>query len=247
FLMLARGNIRVILLGALLSIIAALLPAFYMAWHLGDGDTMAGLQTLREDIESSQKVHREDSIETPASSWTRVDALILVAKWNDSIPDDLTHLAVMAVLLAPICGVLIWCRQTGRDDGASVSGPVGTLVITASIVTLYHQSYDCLLLAAAATAILFANRNAWCSVPRYQRRIAFGLMLLPSVNLLSTQIVLNRIGIDATTFRFMTSINAITLVLLLLQLLWICCRYLPKITEPTDGPGTATKGTLKSV
>ena len=156
FLMLARGNGKALVRGAVLSIVAAALPMAWMAYHEGSGDVMAGMEIIRQDIAGAQELHRSQVDESPLYSWTRVDLLAIVAKWTGDDPQELTHLGVMGVILAPVMWVLFQLKKRDLDDG--LVGVAGALILTTILVSVYHQSYDAVLLIAPLAGICWAGR-----------------------------------------------------------------------------------------
>ena len=101
--------------------------------------------------------------ETPVASWTRLDLLAVVAKWIGSDPGQLTHMLVMAALLVAPVVALVLRRKQKLDDG--LGGLTGALILSAMLVSLYHQSYDALLLLAPLTGLVVARLEVWRSLP----------------------------------------------------------------------------------
>ena len=174
---------------------------------------------LREDIASTQEIHRAEPGESPVESWTRIDALAVVAKWTRKDPKELTHLIVMAAILLPALVILHLRRRRSLDDG--LTGITGALILTSSIVSIYHQSYDALLLVAPIAGLAACKQGVWREMNPWGRVIVAGLMLTPLCNYLSTHMVLDRLGLEAMNARVLTSINGVSLAALLLVFLWI--------------------------
>jgi hypothetical protein len=223
FLMLFRGNVKAVIWGAVFTIVAAGLPMLWLAYNEGGGDVAAGLETLRAQIEQTQEIHRAQKDESPVYSWTRIDVLAIVAKWFGSDPRELLHLIVMGFILAPVLWLLNKRRRLGIDDG--LLGMTGALILTTMLVSIYHQSYDGLLLIGPLAGIFFGvQAKTWRGKPAWVRWAAAGLMLAPLYNYLSTRVVLGILGWgleagDFTGARIFTSINGVALAILLV-LLW---------------------------
>lgn len=212
-LLLARGNWRALIYGATLSILFAAVGFGWLAYHQGNGDLLAGMQEIRQQITVTQDIHRGETDESPIHSWTRIDLLAVVAKWAKQDPADLTHLVVMLGLILPPCVVLWWRRRRGIDDG--LAGLTGAIVVTAMLVSLYHQSYDALLVAAALTGIAVAPLDAWRSLSSRQRWLLWLLLATPAFNYLSTRMVLARLPVGDTATQLLTSVNGVTLAVAL--------------------------------
>lgn len=227
FLMLARGNVKAVVLGAVITIVSAGLPSIWLAYHEGGGDIGAGLQTLRDHIEQTQEIHRAQRDESPVYSWTRIDLLAIVAKWMGSDPREVMHLVVMGFILAPIMWLLDRRRRLSIDDG--LLGMTGALILTTMLVSIYHQSYDALVLIAPLAGIFFGVQSkTWQDKPGWVRWATAALMLAPLFNYLSTRVVLGSLGWgleseQLTGARIFTSINGVSLAILLV-LLWCFAR-----------------------
>lgn len=223
FLLLFRGNVKAVVWGAVFTIIAAGVPMLWLAYNEGGGDIGAGVETLRAQIEQTQEIHRAQKDESPVYSWTRIDLLAIVAKWMGSDPREVLHLIVMGFILTPVLWLLDKRRRLDVDDG--LLGMTGALILTTTLVSIYHQSYDGLLLIAPLAGIFFGvQAQTWRGKPVWVRWAAAALMLAPLCNYLSTRVVLGTLGWgledgNFTGARVFTSINGVALAILLV-LLW---------------------------
>lgn len=213
-LMLARGNYRAVVAGGVLSVTFAAAGFGWLAYHEGEGNIGRGVAELREQIHVTQQIHRSQADESPVFSWTRLDLFAIVAKWTGSDPGDGAHLAAMGALLILPCMVLAWRRRWGMDDG--IAGLSGTVLLTATLVSLYHQSYDALLLTAPIAGAAFGQQRSWRDVGLAWRWTMATLMLIPAFNYVSTQMFLSRVDVGPQTHRLLTSINGLVLTVALL-------------------------------
>ena len=222
FLLLARGNVKAVLGGAVITIVAAGIPTLWLAYNEGGGDIVAGLETLQQQIEQTQEIHRSHKSESPVHSWTRIDLLAIVAKWTGNDPQELTHLVVMGFILAPVLWLLDKRRRWGVDDG--LLGMTGALILTTTLVSVYHQSYDVsLLMAPLAGIVCGVPSKTWYGKFSWARWSAAALMLVPLYNYLSTRAALEAFGwgLEGEAVmgaRVFTSISGIALVVLLVLL-----------------------------
>ena len=221
-LMLARGNVKPLVLGAALSIVAAVVPFAWLAYNAGEGDLPAGFGVLLEQITATQQTHMNMPDETPVLSWTRLDLLAVVAKWQGSDPSQLILLLVMLLILLVPIGLLIKRRRSTLDDG--LAGMTGTLILTAMLVSIYHQSYDSMLVFAPLCGLLVGKLDCWQSISSMQRRLLVLLMLVPACNFFSTRMALRGFDFESTFVRFATSINGISLAMLLAALCYLAWR-----------------------
>ncbi len=223
-LMLARGNIKALVVGAIMSIIAAAIPLGWLAWNQGSGNIGAGLAEIRQQISAAQAVHHGEPNELPVLSWTRIDILAIVAKWTEQDPSDEVHLIVMLVLLAIPIGLLFRRRKIQLDD--SVAGLTGALVLTSMIVALYRQSYDCLILAPLIIGLVAGILPAWKSLGLIRRWILAAMLLFPAYNYLSTHMILDKLKLDPFIERLLTSMNAVVMVIALIWIVSIASHQL---------------------
>lgn len=222
FLMLARGNWRAIGIGAIFSIAAAAISLGGLAYQEGNGDLRRGTTKLVDQISRTQEIHRGMEDESPIHSWTRLDLFAVVSKWTGNEPGDWPHLlAMFAVLAIPMA--ILWKRRRcldaeRRDDG--IAGVTGGLIMTTMLVSLYHQSYDALLLAAPIVGAIGGRKTAWQAVPPFSRWTLIALMGWPLMNYFSTRSFLSRWELSETVVMTITSLNAVSLTLALILLCW---------------------------
>lgn len=205
-LLLASGNWRTVIRGGLIS---GLLAAVTLGWLLGD----SSWEQFRDEIAQAQETHRADPNEIPATNWTRVDLLAIVAKWLRWEPNDWAHIFWMFPLIAPPCVALWASRRTGEEG---LAGPAGLLASLALVSTLYHHYYDLLVIVPAVLAMLLAATPEWWRVPAGQRicaAIAAGAVLF---NYLSAQFILQKLNPSQLVVDIVTSLNGVVLFGLLI-------------------------------
>ncbi|WP_197204110.1 glycosyltransferase family 87 protein [Crateriforma conspicua] len=217
FLLLARGNRKSLIYGAAISVVMAVLPLLWLASHQGDGDIASRFQILLDQIAETQATHRGQVDESPFFSWTRLDLLAVIAKWGNLNPGDATHLGVMGLLLAGPMWVLHRRRKSGIDDG--LGGLTGALILVTSLVSVYHQSYDALLLVLPATAVIAALRRPWSLMSPTTRGFLLALMFIPLFNVLSTRWFLMKFdGFSGPAFGVVTGVSGVGLTVLMVAL-----------------------------
>lgn len=232
-LMLARGNIKSIVLGGSLSI---LLAAFSFAWIMPEG----GPKELLDQISMTQEIHHADENERPVNTWIRLDVGAVLAKWLAYDPNDIQYLAIMLVILLPVAWLLhAYHRQFPEDSGSVVTLSGGVLLLT-TIVSIYHHVYDSLLMFGLAAALIWGTRITPGSLPHnshetqkneYIRdkclRIVLALgLFFPSLNYASSQQFIKRFEIEGNSYQWITSINAIALLAVWLALVAILAWHL---------------------
>lgn len=218
FLMLARGNWRAIFIGAAISIAAAIASMGWLAYHEGSGDVGLGVSILMEQIAQTQEVHRGMEDESPVFSWTRLDLFAIIAKWSGSDPGDLPHLLAMFLILGLPMWILWKRRRGGIDDG--ITGGTGALMMTAMLVSLYHQSYDALLLVPPIVGLVCGSSAQWQNTRPLFRWSLILLLACPLLNYLSTRMFLLRLDLSETSTKLLTSLNGVSLTIALVMLCW---------------------------
>lgn len=219
FLMLARGNVKAIVIGAVFSIIAAGVPVLWLAWNEADGDVGRGITVLIEQISETQEIHRSEQGELPVNTWTRIDLLAVIAKWTGANPAESMHLVVMALVLVPAMWVLHRRRERAMDDG--LTGLTGAIILTAVLVSLYRQSYDALLIAAPLAGLMICGQSIWQERTRGGRVFLGVMMIAPLYSYFSSRLILGWLDVSPLGERLLTSISGINLAVLLVLFLWL--------------------------
>ncbi|MCC9600483.1 glycosyltransferase 87 family protein [Stieleria sp. JC731] len=227
FLLLARGNFKALLIGASISILIAGLPFGYLAYQesirgTGQPDFAWGIGKLISDIEVTQQVHMNMPDESPVLSWTRLDLLAAASKWTGTEPSQLIHLLVMFVMLS--VPMVLLAVQAAKRKNSGLGGSAGALITLAMLSSLYHQSYDALLLMAPIAASFAGRTEFWKSIPPLARWSCCLLMLIPLFNLLSTRSLLLKLNLGQAGYAAATSLNGFAIAIALL----IVCFHTPR-------------------
>ena len=235
-LMACRGHWRATLIGGFLATVCFVGG---MAW-ISDHRSMADvIQTMN----SAQSSHHGFHNIWPSNTWTRVDLLSVIAKWNLWRPDDGAHLAVMlAVLLLPgaLIGWVTWqTNREGRDTSLALDvdgghGMVGLTCMLAMLVSIYHHSYDTVILVVPLAGMMLSRFSPWREVPLGHRAVLGVLIGVPFFNYLSAKSVIDRLGLDGIVFEIVTSINGVCLTAALLYSCWLLLRQGIDSRCPTD-------------
>jgi hypothetical protein len=247
-LLLSRGHWRALVIGASIAIAMAVAS---FAWIMPSG----GIEELIVQIQQTQEIHRLDEIERPSNNWTRVDLLAVLAKWLRSDPTVGVYLLCMLLLLAPVCALTAYRRwsagelaqwppssfagrraaETGVSLEDSAIGLQGGLLLLTSLICVYHQVYDSLLMVGVVASLCFYPGHVWLDLGRSWRRVVCLCLLFPSVNYLSSQKVLQALAIEGTAFQLVTSLNALTLLAA-----WCIMLYASAVSISATRRGRAT-------
>ncbi len=179
-----------------------------------------------EGIRAGQQAFHDDPTEAPINTWTRIDVAGMVAKVMNRIPGTGEYLLTMVPLLIVPC-IALWHVSRLEIESTRTEGAAGlsSLILSLSLlVTIYHHTYDCLVLSVAIVALLpGAGRLAgW---KRQESLIIAALLLVPMLNYLSTHAARNKLGFEQTdmVWQAITMINGVCLTIaLLLSIFWGC-------------------------
>ncbi|MEM6979845.1 MAG: hypothetical protein AAF539_09245, partial [Planctomycetota bacterium] len=216
-------------------------------------DLIRGTSVLADQIVQTQAVHRSMEDESPVFSWTRLDLFAIIAKWRGEDPGDLPHLLTMFAFL-PVPMWILWRRrhrdlgsarldaihdvnpkETGISDG-NLGGLSGAVLLTTVLVSLYHQSYDSLLLTVPIAALIAGRISDWRDRPWWVRFGLAGLLAFPAMNYLSTRLFLLRFDVATHWVKVFTSLNGVVLAI---GLVILCMMSWPRIK--TNSPALETE------
>jgi len=211
-LMLARRDFKAVVIGVGLTSVLALGCFAWLASH-------SDFASVIEGIRSGQQAFHDDPTEEPINTWTRIDAAGMVAKVMHRVPGTAEYLGVMMVLLTIPCAVL-W-RLTGRENGDCEQGAAGLsalIVVLALLVTIYHHSYDCLIVVVSLVALLLNSKRLFPDWSRLVAIVVGILLLVPLLNYVSTRSARNAMGFEQADWiwQLITMGNGIGLAIALL-------------------------------
>ena len=168
---------------------------------------------LIHEFQQTQQVHHADATEFPVNSWTRVDLLGLYAKWTDWVPGDRDYLVAMAGLLI-LPGISLWFASR-RESNAGVTGLSGWIATLAILLTMYHHSYDCLLVVLPWFGLTFFGRQTVPELSAVARWCVVALVAVPAGNYLSTRFFKHLMGWESgdLIWQVITTTNGICLTL----------------------------------
>lgn len=216
-LLLFRKNFKAALYGTALSIAVAVAGLFWLA-------TDSSVVEVVDSVLVGQAAFDDDPTEFPVNTWTRVDVMGMIAKAVDWIPDKKVYLGCMVLLLLPP-GIVIW-RVADSERNSGAMGLSALISMLALLVTIYHHSYDCLLIIPATLAMLLFGRTTMMELHTPARRIVVALLLVPSLNYFSTLTFRGRMELDqyGVVWQSITMINGICLTAGLLVLMYYAVR-----------------------
>ena len=221
-LMFARRDFKATISGVLLSAVFTIGCFAWLATHSDFGSVIDG-------IKSGQEAFYDDPTEEPVNTWTRIDVAGMVAKTMHRNPGTMEYLAVMMVLIVVPC-LALWRYSKQEIENADLDSGAGGLTaliaVLAMLVTIYHHSYDCLIVAVAMVALLLQGPRLLKTVPRFVSICIGFLLAIPMLNYSSTRTIRDRFefeNVDAA-WQVITMVNGICLTLALLVAIWFALK-----------------------
>jgi len=216
-LMAARGDFAALWRGALLAGLGGAAGMFWLT-----GFTPDGVKRFVDDVRGGQAQHMSEELESPIISWVRIDLASVLAKVSGEEPSAIMQVGLMIpLLLVPVW--VLW-RHRHQFSSAGATDVSGGLIVTASLVAIYHNSYDSLLLIAPLVGLLGAGSQGrgWPQSRLWRRfdGVTVILLAVPLFNFFSTLTFLRRASVDAVVYQVLTSSNGVAILLGGLLILW---------------------------
>ena len=211
-LMLFRRDFRAVVHGVLFCGIGAGAGIMWLASFSSLADVVSGFQQGQEALYA-------DPTEIPFNTWTRVDLAGMAAKLVRANPEDSLYLIVMFVLLC-IPGTILWRKLSG-NDAHGATGASGMIICLSILLSIYHQSYDCLIVAVPWVGFtLFGDIVAAEISPRVRAWVVV-FTAVPAANYLSTLTARNILKLDPSgwIWQSITLISGVCLLAALVALL----------------------------
>jgi hypothetical protein len=162
-----------------------------------------------------------------ASSLIRIDATGLLGRFMEKPPGIEGALLGVAIVLAT--GVVLWRRAATENDAPRpVSDGLACLAI---LLCVYHQSYDALLLALPATAVAMPARGRWPAAWRL-RWLMLALLLLPGVNYLATDTLVDRLAPAPWAWLLIATANGAAILAAFILWMGLALRRAPPGSAP---------------
>ena len=204
-MMLARRDYRAAFWGLGIGC-AITIPLFgYFIWL--EGSVNGFLSSLGE----ASSVFDAHEGRNPRTSFSRIDAFQLWGKLtNRTLPSGVEY--GFALLVVGFTSVLLFLNGKEKEDRTCNQVDLSTCVIlTTMIVAIYHHAYDWLLLALPVTWLLFSNKGKTISLGKW-RWVAVVLLLVPTINFVSTNTGKAYFDTDSVAWIFIASINSLAMV-----------------------------------
>ena len=201
-LMLCRRNFKAVIWGATFSLLAAAIGLGWLA-------SSSSVSEVVQEIRVGQQALHDDVTEFPVNTWTRTDIVGMAAKLLNTVPDDVSYLSAMLLLLI-VPGIAVYRLSNNRHNGAASLS--GAIIGVSVLLSIYHHSYDCLLLVVPWVGItLFGCAGRLLN---WERRIVILMLAVVASNYLSTRSARSFLGFKQHDFEWqlITLINGVCLI-----------------------------------
>ena len=218
-LMLCRRNFKATLYGFVFCSIGAGIGLGWMVSH-------SSLQAVVDGVKEGQAAFDADSTEIPINTWTRIDTLGVVSKFMHWRPDNKFYFVAMMIALI-IPGVAIW-KVSKYESNRGAAGLSSMILVLALLITIYHHSYDCLLVSLACFAVVVGGRKVCSDLKTIECWVLGLLLVVPAINYFSTMRFRDLLGLEnvSLAWNVVTSVNGVCLLLALLILLGAAVRVI---------------------
>jgi hypothetical protein len=232
-LMFANGSMRVVLSAAVIvaASAAAVLGTFGAAPWIGQQGACqdAPIQSAPfcGVLVQNQQIVNADSIVDPQRSHTRTDGAVLLIQALDAPATPWTELAWFGLCMG-VCGLIL-----GRGPrAASVATPGAGVMLLATTLCVYHQTYDAVLLAPLLVWLVRDCLIPPSGPPQRVQFVVAALIAMPFINVFWSKIFLgllqNSLGIANDTIMAISRsaglINSVACCAAIVGMSWLHIR-----------------------
>jgi hypothetical protein len=208
-LMLFRGDTRAFFRGAGIAAVAGGAAA------AGPVLAAGGPRAFLESVRGSMAIVANDASFNEPSSLIRIDIAGLVGRFTGRPPGVAG--AILGTILLIGAGVILRSQAVRARDARRPDAPrplSDGLACLAILLSVYHQSYDALLLALPVVALALADgAKAWPPETAWRRRFVLALLLVPGVNYLATHTLVERMGPAHLAWLLIATANGAAILL----------------------------------
>lgn len=181
-LLLASGYYRTVGIGWALGFVIGIVGLIVL-FHRSDD-----LQRMPEVLLYNQEVLESDPDANALSSSIRVDSASALERLMP-IHGPLVTVVASAIVMGIACyGLVVLRRVRSHPEANSLISAITALVTVSSI---YHVTYDALLIWGAIAEIVLAPNSTWSNVSIRWRWLVGGLLFVPMINVFGTSMAIN--------------------------------------------------------
>ena len=107
------------------------------------------------------------------------------------------------------------------------------IVVLAMLVTIYHHSYDCIIVAVSMVAMLLNSRRLIPSMPGWIAVFVGLLLAVPLLNYVSTRAVRDKLGFEQLdiAWQSITMVNGACLTLAMLIAMYFAINRKNRVSQ----------------
>jgi len=195
-LLLCRAQIRPVMIGTLLGVVAAVPAAILL---FGSAASLPAL--LRENLAAFSSNRMVD----PTTSLYRLDVAVPFAQVFGAGPDMIAQLALALVVLVPAGLAVRRLDKIGDDRSRRAANEVACLAI---LTSFYHLTYDGILLALPATALVLGTSGLAPAERPLARWTLAALLAVPALNYVATETAGVVFLLDRSTLLRIAAVSA---------------------------------------
>jgi hypothetical protein len=204
-LMIARGNLKAVGVGALSGGTLSLLPAAILA------DRSGGFRFYLQSQVGAYYSWTGPSDSGPAYALYRIDLIAFAGRLAGR---PLSHAAELAISVVVLTVAALLVRRLRRSGTTSDYQPLSDAIISmAVLLCVHHLDYDLLLLVFPLVSLVY-RRLPGLLEGRRVRGVTLGLFAVLALNYASTQSVLDRFAMHPAIAWLLVSINTVVLLLI---------------------------------
>jgi hypothetical protein len=203
-LMLARGNLKAVGVGALSGFTLNAIPAAILA------DRSGGFRSYLKSQASAYYAWTGGGSYDVVHSLYRIDLVALAGRVAGRKLAQMERLALTVVVVTVTALLVRRLRRSGTSDYQPLSDAI---ICIAVLLCVHHLDYDLLLLVFPLVALVYRRVPGLLEAPRV-RAVTLGLFAVLALNYVSTQSVLDRFTRQPATVWLLVSINSVVLLLI---------------------------------
>jgi hypothetical protein len=206
-LMLARGDLKAVGVGAMSGFTLNLIPAAILAHRSG------GFRFYLQSQAGAYSAWTGGGGYDPAHSLYRIDLVALAGRVAGR---ELAQVEELLISVVVVTVAVLLVRRLRRSGTASDHQPLSDAIIcVAVLLCVHHVDYDLLLLVFPLLALVY-RRVPGLLERRRVRGVTLGLFAVLALNYVSTESVLDRFARQPATVWLLVSINSVVLLLILI-------------------------------
>lgn len=234
-MLLFRGHVRTVVIGACISVGSALIVITAMP-----GVDNGVVEFMR--VIWSQHVTADNLLGVPDPSYhMRIDSMSVIARifsWNPGT----VEMALVFVVMTAIFGIII-SRMRSYDDEHRACSLTSILIGMVILCSIYHMEYDALILFLVAASLMTKSRSNFQDVSPRLWAATLGLTIVFLWNPLTTKFARSSLEMSDRAIAHVGTADGALLLLVLLVCGYVALKLRPRNLGSSDAEANVTAGT----